>query len=90
MGGRGGTPDKAKHLKKTLISILGYLRPYWGYLVFVAVCAIISTVFAIISPKILGNMTDEIIKGIIGRTGIDFSAIATIGFWLIGLYIISR
>lgn len=88
MGG-GGSTEKAKHLKKTLISILGYLRPYWGYLVFVAICAIISTVFAIISPKILGNMTDEIIKGLIGRTGINFNAIASIGFWLIGLYIFS-
>ena len=88
MGG-GGTPQKAKHLKKTLIRILGYLRPYWWYLGFVAVCAIISTIFAIISPKVLGNMTDEIIKGLMGHTGINFNAINSIGLWLIGLYVIS-
>ncbi len=86
----GGTPEKAKHLKKTLITILGYLRPYWGYLIFVAICAIVSTIFAIASPKILGNMTDEIIKGLMSRrTGINFNAITTIGLWLIGLYITS-
>src|SRR5680860_1155011 len=89
MHGGGGTPQKSKHLKKTLITILGYLRPYWGYLVFVAICAIISTIFAIASPKILGNMTDEIIKGLIGHKGINFNAITTIGLWLIGLYVIS-
>ena len=85
----GGTPEKAKNFKKTMITILGYMRPYWGYLAFVVICAIISTVFAIISPKILGNMTDEIIKGLMGRKGINFDAIAGIGFWLIGLYLAS-
>lgn len=85
----GGKPEKAKNFKKTLINMLGYLRPYWSYLIFVAVCAIISTIFAIASPKVLGNMTDEIIKGLMGRVGINFNAIAIIGFWLIGLYIIS-
>jgi ATP-binding cassette subfamily B multidrug efflux pump len=88
MGG-GGKAEKPKHFKKTLITILGYLRPYWWYLIFVAVCAIISTVFAIASPKILGNMTDEIVKGLMGGKGIDFQAIDLIGFWLIGLYIAS-
>ena len=30
MGGmRGGTPQKAKNMKKTLVRIFGYLRPYW-------------------------------------------------------------
>lgn len=85
----GGTPEKPKHFKKTMITILGYMRPYWGYLIFVLICAIISTIFAIASPKILGTMTDEIIKGIMGRKGINFDAIAGIGFWLIGLYIAS-
>lgn len=96
-GFRGGHPgmggsapvQKAKNFKKTLITILSYLRPYWGHLILVALCAVISTAFAIASPKILGNMTDEIIKGLISGKGIDFNNIAVIGFWLIGLYIIS-
>jgi ATP-binding cassette subfamily B protein len=100
MGGpvRGGTPPKAKNFKKTMARIAGYLKPYWVYLAFVAIAAIVSTIFAIASPKILGNMTDEIIKGIIPHVGargaltyagINFGAIASIGFWLIGLYVIS-
>lgn len=85
----GGTPDKPKHFKKTMVKVLGYLRPYWGYLVIVLVCAIISTSFAIAAPKVLGSMTDEIVKGLISRKGINFNNIAGVGFWLIGLYVIS-
>ena len=45
MGGmRGGTVPKAKNMKKTLVRIFGYLRPYWWHLGFVAVCAVISTI----------------------------------------------
>lgn len=87
MGSRmGGSPEKAKHFKKTMMKILGYMRPYWGYLVFVIICAVISTIFAIVSPKILGSMTDEVIKGLMSREGINFQNIAGIGFWLICLY----
>ena len=84
----GGTPQKAKHFKRTMIKMVGYLHPYWWHMAFVAICAIISTIFAIASPKILGNMTDEIIKGLFSRHGINFGAINNIGFWLVGLYII--
>jgi ATP-binding cassette subfamily B protein len=86
---RGGTPEKPKHFKKTMIRVIGYLRPYWGYLIVVGICAIISTTFAIAAPKVLGNMTDEIVKGLMSQAGINFNNIAVIGFWLIGLYIIS-
>ena len=85
----GGVAEKPRHFKKTIIRILGYLRPYWWHMAFVAICAIISTVFAIAGPKILGNMTDEIIKGLFGGKGINFHNINSIGFWLIGLYIAS-
>ena len=85
----GGAPEKAKHFKKTIVTILGYLRPYWGYLIFVAICAIISTIFAIASPKVLGNMTTEIVKGLMSGRGVNFDNIAVIGWWLIGLYIVS-
>lgn len=89
MGGGMGVAEKPKHFKKTMITVLGYLRPYWLYMFFVAACAIISTIFAIASPKVLGNMTDEIVKGLISGRGINFGNIAVIGYWLIGLYVVS-
>jgi ATP-binding cassette subfamily B protein len=88
--GMGGGPvEKPKHFKQTMVKTIGYLRPYWVYLIFVLVCAIISTAFAIASPKVLGNMTDEIIKGMMSGQGINFDNIAIIGWWLVGLYLIS-
>ena len=96
VGFRGGPPgmgsgpvEKPKHFKQTMIKIIGYLRPYWIYLIFVLICAVISTAFAIASPKVLGNMTDEIIKGMMSGQGINFDNIAIIGWWLVGLYLIS-
>jgi ATP-binding cassette subfamily B protein len=93
---RGGPPamgsgktDKPKNFKTTSLKIIGYLRPYWWWLIFVLACAIASTIFAIASPKILGNMTTEIVKGIMSRQGIDFDNIAAIGFWLLAIYIVS-
>ncbi len=85
----GGKVEKPKNFKKTMLKVLKYLRPYWIYMAFVAICAIISTAFAIASPKVLGNMTDEIIKGLFSPFGINFGNISVIGFWLIGLYLVS-
>lgn len=85
----GGKVEKPKNFKKTTIKIISYLRPYWGRLIFVLACAIVSTIFAIASPKILGNMTTEIVKGLMSRQGINFDNIAIIGYWLLVIYIIS-
>jgi ATP-binding cassette subfamily B multidrug efflux pump len=87
--GMANAPEKAKNFKKTMIKILGYLRPYWLRMLMVIVFAVVSTVFTIAAPKILGRMTDDIIKGIMSQVGINFGNIASIGFWLIGLYVIS-
>lgn len=85
----GGKTEKPKNFKKTTMKIISYLRPYWGRLIFVLACAIVSTIFAIASPKILGNMTTEIVKGLMSRQGINFDNIAVIGYWLLIIYIVS-
>ncbi len=97
MGGMrgGGTPQKPKNFKKTMKKIFSYLRPFWGRLALVAISAVISTIFAIASPKVLGNMTTEIVNAYIKSQmlgialDINFTNIANIGFWLIGLYVVS-
>lgn len=102
MGGRGpmghgmagGMPgDKAKNFKGTLKKLLSYLSRYKLALLLVVVCAIASTVFAIVGPTILGNATTEIFKGLVskvsGGDGIDFGAIGKILLTLIALYGVS-
>ena len=61
-GARFAGGEKAKHLGKTMKQIAHYLKDYIWQLIFVLVFAVASTVFAIMSPKILGNMTNQIVN----------------------------
>ncbi|MGB4702602.1 MAG: hypothetical protein WBI01_08885 [Syntrophomonadaceae bacterium] len=45
--------EKAKNFKGTLIRLVGYLRPYWFWLLVVLAAAVGGAAFNIISPKIL-------------------------------------
>ncbi len=97
--GRGpamGMPvQKAKDFKGTLKRLSGYLKPRKFQLLAVLFAAVLSTVFSIVSPKILGHATTTLfdgmmlkLKGVPGA-GIDFSAILQILLYLGGLYLIS-
>ncbi len=66
-----GAGQKAKNFKKTMRSLIGYLKPFWVSIVIVFVFAIASTIFSIFSPKILGNVTNTIVDGYINRTVYD-------------------
>ena len=98
MGGGHGpgmaSVEKAKDFKGTIKVLLkNYLSKYKTGLILVLIFAIVSTIFSIVGPKILGNATTEIYTGIIskisGGFGINFSNIAKILFTLVTLYIIS-
>lgn len=97
-GGPGmmGMPgSKAKNFKGSFRRLLNYLRPHRLKLLGVFATAIISTVFSIFSPKILGKATDKLFEGIMekihGNAGavIDYHGIWRIVVLLAGLYIIS-
>src|SRR6478735_2015847 len=67
--GRGGPGaimaaiEKPKDFNKTIKTLLGYLKPYRISVAIVIIFAIASTVFAIVGPKILGEMTNTIVYG---------------------------
>lgn len=88
-----GAIDKARDFKGTLKKLLKIISEYKILIILAFIFAIGSTIFSIISPKILGNATTEIYNGIIakinGTGGIDFSAIKTILICLAVLYIVS-
>ena len=94
-GGPHGGPSKehVKNTKKTLKELLSYLKDYKVRLLLVVFCTIGSTIFAIIGPKLLGNITTEIFNGLmkkITNTGsIDFSLISKIAIITIVLYVVS-
>ncbi|MEN6522184.1 MAG: ABC transporter ATP-binding protein [Anaerolineaceae bacterium] len=98
-GGPGGPPgmrmtEKARDFKGTMKRLLKYLRPFRVSLFIVMVLAVISTVFTIFGPKILGKATTKLFEGVIGMitgtgTGIDFAYIGNILLLMGGLYLLS-
>lgn len=96
-GGMGmGMPgQKAKDFKGSLKRLTGYLKPHRYQLFAVFLTAILSTVFAILSPKIMGKATTKLFEGIMAKVNgvpgaeIDFTYIWQIVMFLAGLYVLS-
>ena len=98
--GPGGGPmgkmhgEKAKDFKGTLNKLLKEMKPFKIGVITVIIFAIISTVFSIAGPKILGKATTEIFRGLVAKVsgsglGIDFDYIARILLTILGLYVVS-
>jgi ABC-type bacteriocin/lantibiotic exporter with double-glycine peptidase domain len=79
-GSHGRMPvERAKDFKGTLKRLLKLLKPYRVKLFAVLILAALSTVFSIVSPKIMGLVTTELFEGVIvSGAGVDFSYIAHI------------
>ena len=98
-GGGGGPGQfaamgaKAKNFKGTIRQLVTYLKPFKVVIIFVWLLSIISTVFMIFGPRVMGIVTDEIVAGIgltlSGIGAIDFQKISVILFGLLGLYLFS-
>ena len=80
-----GPAAKAKNFRKTSRVLAAYLRPHWAEFGVVLVLALLGTLSALFGPKLLGDMTDIIIRGVAG-SGIDFAALERTGYLLLGLY----
>lgn len=93
--GMRGPAEKAKDFKGTLRRLIQYLKPFKVSLVIVVIMSVLGTTSAIVGPKILGNATTEMFRGLMLKmqgvpgAAIDFDKIAVIMAWLIGLYLIS-
>ena len=95
MGGRGGRfqTAKAKDFKGTFKKIITYMGGYKIGVIAVMICAGMSAIFHIVSPKILGKATTALSEGLFGKiTGsgsIDFDYIGKILLMVLGLYLVS-
>lgn len=79
---------------KIISRLFSYMKEDKIKLVVVLLFAVCSTVFSIVSPKILGKATTEIFNGVVKKiqdptAGIDFSYVYKISVLLIVLYILS-
>jgi len=74
-GGMGGGPmgpmgkpvEKAKDFKGTLKRLVGYLAPQKIRFIVVGIFAIVSTIFTIFGPKLLGKATTKIADGVMAQ-----------------------
>ena len=62
MGGGMGAGEKAKDFKGTVKKLTKYLAEFRWQMLMVAIFAVGSTTFAIVSPKILGGATNQIVE----------------------------
>lgn len=90
---KGQSLEKPKDFKKTVKRILHYLKDFRVSLIIVVVLTILSTIFSIVGPKILGNATTEIFAGLTsklsGGSGVNFDNVLKILLTLGILYVVS-
>lgn len=88
-----GIGEKPKDFKATGKRLLNYIKPHNMTLIIVFFLAILSTIFTIISPKIMGLATTKIFEGFLNKKdtlasgGIDFSYVGNIVLILTAIYL---
>lgn len=88
-GGKVSITDKPKNFKKNLKHLLKYLKPYRLRIVIIILSAIIATVFTVISPKILGDITTSLYNSVKNHQQIDTMAIGKTIIVLLIIYLLS-
>ncbi|MDD3434686.1 MAG: ABC transporter ATP-binding protein [Candidatus Pacebacteria bacterium] len=99
VGMRGGKTrglvEKPKDFKGTMRKLIKYLKPYYWVILLILIFAIISAILHVITPKILGDITNKIVTGVesmknrkaFPNKGIDFGAIWHLIEILVGVYL---
>ena len=92
--GRGMMPgEKPKDFKNSIEKLVRYLGRYWYAIVAVMIFAAVSTVFSVAGPKVMARATNALVEGlgkkIAGTGSIDFTYIAKVLVFTLGLYICS-
>lgn len=92
-GGGQAATGRAKDFKGTIRKTVDYLGSYRAGVAAVMVCAALSAVFNIVSPKVLGKATTALSEGLMdkiaGTGGIDFERIGQILLAVLALYVLS-
>jgi len=65
---RGGPPQKAKDLGKALRQLLARLRPERGRIALAACIGSLGVAFTVAAPRIIGNATNVLFDGLIGKS----------------------
>lgn len=88
MGG-GRVIEKPKNFKKSMKELIGYVKPFWWLIVVALLFAIVATICNIISPKKLGDLSQNIFTGLALNGKVDLSSLTNIGITLIIIYVLA-
>jgi ATP-binding cassette subfamily B protein len=93
-GSMEGVAKKAKDPKKTIKQLINYLAPQRVAISIVMLMAVVSTVFAVIGPRVMGRVTTILVDGVVAHmfgTGLltDFRQMGRLTGILIALYVVS-
>lgn len=85
--------EKPKNFKRTVSKLILYIGSYRLPILIVMIAAVVSTVFNVVGPKIMGKATTALAEGLMnkmqGLGGIDFERIGGILLLTLGLYGVS-
>ena len=84
-GGRRHQVGRAKDFKGTWKKLLVYCRSYYVPILIAVLCAAAGTIFTLVGPDQLSDLTKVITNGLLG--GIDMEEVSRIGFLLVTLYV---
>lgn len=76
--------EKAKDTKKSVGKLLAFCRPYYLFIACAIVFAVVGTIFTLIGPDKLSEITDLITEGLL--TGIDLDAVYHVCIILVLMY----
>ncbi len=84
---RGNMPgDKPKNFKKSMLQLFSYCKEYLVLIIVALLLTSIASIFSIIGPNKLKDITNVIEKGLM--TGIDLDEIKAIGIFLVVIYLL--
>ena len=84
MRGKPGTNEKPKDFKKALKNLISYLKPYLTPLIIAIIFALVGSIFSIIGPDKIKEITNLIVSGL--ASSIDLDKIKSIALFLIIIY----
>ena len=83
-----GRGPSAKNFKKSIGKLLGYCKKYLPLIAAALVLAVTGTIFSLIGPNKLKDITNIIQEGFMSPQGVDTDRVSEIGFFLVTLYVL--
>ena len=79
--------ERSKDFRNSTLRLISWLRPERFRMTLVLLFAVVSVVMSVVGPKILGNATNLIIRGVRSPAGIDEVALHRTLLTVAGLYV---